>query len=265
MHPILFTLPDWIPLLGGKALHTYGALVALGFFTGMQWIRFESKRVGLNPDRAMDLFFYIVLAAIVGSRVLYVFASVPDWWRDPLVFIRFWEGGLVFYGGLIGAVLVSILYARKHAIPFFKIADVFTPAIALGHAIGRLGCIAAGCCYGKPAPAWFPLSFVYPSGPNALAPAGIELYPVQLFESLAEGLIFLFLIWFRKKKKFEGEVFLLYIIIYPVLRAILEIFRGDEIRGFVIDGVLSTSQFIGMIWVVIATFVWLKILRGKKT
>lgn len=265
MHPLLFTIPDWVPLLGGKALHTYGALVALGFFVGMQWIRSESKRVGLNPERALDLFFYVVLAAIVGSRVLYVFASVPEWWRDPLVFIRFWEGGLVFYGGLIGAVLTSIWYTRKHKIPFFKVADVFTPGIAIGHAIGRLGCIAAGCCFGREAPLKFPFTFVFPDGPYALAPIGIPLYPVQLFEAMAEALIFLLLFWFRKKKKFDGEVFLLYIIIYPVVRAILETFRGDTIRGFIIDGVLSTSQFISIIWVVIATIVWLKILRGKKT
>lgn len=264
MHPILLTLPDWIPLLGGKSLHFYGALVALGFFVGMQWVKVEAKRVGINPERALDLFFYIVLSAIVGSRILYVLASEPDWWHDPVVFFRFWEGGLVFYGGLIAAVLTTLWYTRKHNISFLKMADVFMPGVAIGHAIGRLGCVAAGCCYGKVAPEGFPFSFVYPDGPFAIAPAGIPLYPVQLFEALAEVGVFLFLIWFRKRKKFEGEVFLLYIIIYPILRAILEIFRGDSIRGFVIEGVLSTSQFISIIWVVIALIIWLGILRGKK-
>jgi len=148
--------------------------------------------------------------------------------------------------------------------PFFKVADVFTPGIAIGHAIGRLGCVAAGCCYGREAPHGFFFTLTYPDGPDAIAPIGIPLYPVQLFEAFTETIIFLFLVWFRRKKKFDGEIFLLYIILYPILRSILEIFRGDKIRGFVIDGVLSTSQFISMIWVLIALTTWILILRKKK-
>lgn len=263
LHPILFTFPDWLPLIAGKSIHTYGALVATAFMMGLTWIRYESKRVGLDPQKAMDLFFYIVLSAIIGSRVLYVLVSVPDWWKDPLVFIRFWEGGLVFYGGLIGAVATSVWFCRKHRLPFLKIADIFAPGVALGHVFGRLGCFTAGCCYGKPLDHSTFYSIIFPQTDFSIAPFGKPLYATQLFEAVGELCIFLLLVLFRKRKKFEGEVFLLYIIVYPILRSILEIFRGDKIRGFIIEDILSTSQFISIIWVLIAIVIWIKVRKSS--
>lgn len=263
MFPILFQFPDWLPLIGGRALHTYGALVAAGFFAGLLWVRFESKRLGLNPERLLDLFFYIVVAAIIGSRLMYVFASVPQWWRDPLVFIRVWEGGLVFYGGLIASVLISVWYCRRHQLAFFQVADVYTPGIALGHAIGRLGCFAAGCCYGRPAPLGSFFGVFFPADPAGIAPASQFLYATQIFEFVGEMGIFLFLFIFRRYKKFAGEVFLLYIILYPIMRSFLEVFRGDKVRGFLFGGVLSTAQFISIIWFVVAVILWFTI--RKKT
>ncbi|MBX7147621.1 prolipoprotein diacylglyceryl transferase [bacterium] len=264
MHPVLFYIPDFLPFIGGRPIHTYGALVATAFLVGLWWSKTEAKRVGLSPERVLDLFFYIVLSAIIGSRLLYVVASVPQWWKDPMVFVRFWEGGLVFYGGLIGAVATSVYYTRKHDLPFFKVADVFAPGIAIGHAIGRLGCFAAGCCFGKPASpdAWY--AVIFPLTDFAIAPHDHPVYPTQLFESFGELCIFLFLMWFRRKKTFDGEVFLMYLIIYPILRSVLEIYRGDTIRGFVVEGVLSTSQFISIIWFVMALILWFSILKRKK-
>ena len=263
MFPILFQFPAWLPLIGGRALHTYGLMVALAFLFGMLWVRYEAKRLGINPQKMMDLFFYVVVAAIVGSRLLYVFASVPRWWEDPLVFFRIWEGGLVFYGGLIGAVLISVWYCRRHRLKFLTIADVFTPGIALGHVLGRLGCFSAGCCYGHEAPVGSFWSFVFPEGRFGIAPPNLPLYPVQLFESFGELTIFALLFLFRKRKKFEGEVFVLYITLYPVLRTILEFFRGDKVRGFIVEGVLSTSQFISIIWFVLALIFWATLRRRK--
>lgn len=264
MHPILFHFPDWLPLIGGKAIHTYGALVALGFFLGLSWIKYESKRVGINVNKMVDLFFYIVLSGMIGSRVMYVLISVPEWWRDPLVFIRFWEGGLVFYGGFILATITIIYFSKKMGHSFFEIADVIIPGLALGHSIGRLGCFAAGCCYGKAADAHAFFSVTFPKLENSIAPFDHAVYPTQLFEFGAEFIIFLILIFFRKVKKFTGEIFLLYITVYPLVRSIIEIYRGDKIRGFVIDGVLSTSQFISLIWALIALFLWIKIRSTKQ-
>jgi phosphatidylglycerol:prolipoprotein diacylglycerol transferase len=224
----------------------------------------EAKRVKLNPQKVSDLFFYIVLAAIIGSRVFYVFVSVPFWWKDPLVFIRFWEGGLVFYGGLIGAVLMSVWYTRQHKLPFFKVADIFIPGVALGHVFGRLGCFAAGCCYGKETSVHSLFSVVFPFNADSVAPPNVILYNTQMMEAVAEFLIFLFLILVvRFKKKFDGEVFLVYIMLYPILRSILEIFRGDKVRGFVVEGIFSTAQFVSVLWVLSAIVLWVHLRRRK--
>lgn len=263
MFPILFQFPDWFPLLGGKALHVYGVMTALGFLSGLFWVRHEAKRVGLNPEKLMDLFFYVVLASVIGARILFVLVSVPRWWEDPLVFFRVWEGGLVFYGGMIAAVLTSVWYLRKHHIPFLPVADIFAPGLALGHAFGRIGCFTAGCCYGREAPPGTWWSVIFPHTDNEIAPAGVPLYNTQLAESAGEFLIFLFLIFFRKRKKFEGEIFLLYLILYPILRTVLEAFRGDKIRGVFLWG-LSTSQFISLAWIAVALIIWTIVLRRKK-
>ncbi len=264
MFPILFKIPEWFPLLGGRALHVYGLMTAIGFMSGLFWVRYEAKRVDLNPEKLMDLFFAIVLASVVGARLLFVFVSVNNWWEDPLVFFRIWEGGLVFYGGLIGAVLTSVWTIHRHRLPFFRVADVFAPGIALGHAFGRLGCLAAGCCYGRPAPLGSWLSVIFPETEYSIAPSGIPLYSTQLMESFGLFCIFLFLFFFRKRKKFNGEVFLLYLILYPFLRIVMETFRGDKIRGVFWGGSVSTSQLISLIWIVVALIVWCSLLRRKK-
>jgi len=260
MFPILIQFPNWFPLIGGKAIHTYGLMTALGYLAGMLWIKHESKRMRLDVNKMLDLFFYIVVAAVVGGRILYVLISIDRWWMDPLVFFRIWEGGLVFYGGLIASVLLSIWYCHKNNITFFRVADLYAPGIAVGHAIGRIGCFAAGCCYGREAPHDSFWTVTYPSGQYAIAPTDHPVYPVQPLETFGLLLIFLFLVLFRKKKKFDGEIFLLYLIFYPILRIILEFFRGDAIRGIFI---LSTSQWISLVWLVLAVVLWVVIKKNK--
>lgn len=264
MLPILFQFPHWIPLIGGKALHTYGLLTALGYLAGMLWIKYESRRLKLDVGKMLDLFFYVVVAAVVGGRLLYVFITIDSWWLDPLVFFRIWEGGLVFYGGLVAAVLLSVWYCRRHRIPFFRVADLYVPGILIGHAIGRVGCVAAGCCYGRKAPTDSIWGIIYPAGPFAIAPTDYPVYPVQLFESLGLLLIFVGLIIFRRFKTFDGQLFVLYLIFYPIVRIIVENFRGDSIRGFLIEGWLSTSQFISLVWMVLAVIILFVILNNKK-
>jgi len=256
MYPLLFE----IPIFGGIRIYTYGVLVATAFVLGILWTTREAKLAGVKPDFVLDLAFYIILAALAGSRILYI---ITDWHRyveRPLDVLKIWEGGLVFYGGFIGALVVSFYFIRKHGYPFLKIADLFVPGVALGHSIGRLGCFAAGCCYGREAPASW-LAVVFPSGPYSLAPGGVPLFPSQLFESAAEFLIFLILIACRRKKSFEGQVFLIYLVLYSISRSILEIFRGDSIRGFVIPKYLSTSQFISGCMVVLAAIIYVRLKR----
>jgi phosphatidylglycerol:prolipoprotein diacylglycerol transferase len=259
VHPVIFT----IPILGGIKLHTYGLMVALGFLVGIAWVAYEAKRVGEPPEKLMDLCFYVVVAAILGSRLYYMLESEPDFWRRPLDFFKIWQGGLVFQGGLIGAVLVAIWYLRRHRLSFWKVADIFIPGVAIGHAFGRIGCFSAGCCYGRPAPVGFPLSVIFPSNPECLAPSGVPLYPTQLMESFAELCIFLILVWFRKKKKFDGQVMLLYLILYSIVRICLEFLRGDQTRSFEIGQALrighvfSNAQILSFSFIAFAVIIWM--------
>ena len=226
MHPILFTIPG-IPWL---KIHTYGVMAALGFVAALLWIRYRSKYEGLPVAKMYDLAFLMIVSAIAGSRLLYVIRNWEFFSSDLLAVFKIWEGGLVFQGGLILCVLVAWRFTRKHQFSFWKIADTFMPGVAIGHALGRLGCLAAGCCYGRPCDphAWYGL--VFPPGLTGLAPGGIPLYPTQLMESLGEGLLFAVLAAQSHKKAFDGQILLLYLILYSLLRIGIEFFRGDIAR-----------------------------------
>ncbi len=250
MFPTLFT----IPYLGFK-VHSYGVMVALGFFLGMQIISREAKRQGLPANKILDLCFYIILAAIVGSRVFYILVEEPHLLATPLEWFKIWEGGLVFYGGFIASLGMGYWYLRKNKLSFLKTVDVFILGLPLGHALGRIGCLLAGCCYGKHAP-HFPFAIQFPLTPEAIAPVGIPLYPTQLMEAAAEFLLFLFLFWMSRKKKFDGQIMLLYFIFYAIIRSTIEIFRGDISRGFIWGESISVAQGISIGWILIALMLW---------
>ncbi len=252
MFPVLLE----IPIFGGIRIYTYGVLVALAFVSAIGWTTREARLAHIKKDFVLDLAFYIVLAALAGARVLYILVDWERYVAHPAEILKVWEGGLVFYGGLLGSIAVSFYYIRKHGYRFFQIADVFMPAVALGHAIGRLGCFAAGCCYGREA-GDFPLAVVFPLNHFSLAPAGIPLLPSQLFESATALVIFGILIFIRRHKKFEGQIFISYLILYGIARSLLELTRGDSIRGYIVPGILTTSQGISGLLILAAITVYL--------
>ena len=247
MHPILVTLP----IFGGIKIYTYGLLVASAFVVGILWTAREAKQGGLSREIVFDLAFYAILSALVGARILYVITEWHRYAAHPLDVLKLWEGGLIFYGGLIGAIVGSTVYIRRKSLPFFRTADLFMPGLALGHAIGRLGCLAAGCCHGREA---FDVSWAiqFPNTPSSLAPAGIPLYPTQLMESAVSLLVFLVLVGLRKRRRFEGGLLLTYLVLYGLARILLEPFRGEEAKSFVISHWLSTSQFISILLILTA-------------
>ncbi len=263
MFPVILRFPESWPLLGGVAIYSYGVLVASAFLVGLLWALHEAKLAGVDKTKVADLVFYSIVAAIVGSRLLYVIIEHERFLADPLAIFKIWEGGLVFYGGLLACMAVATVYAHKQGWTLRKAGDLLMPSVALGHAVGRLGCLMAGCCYGRPAghEAWWTL--VFPATELGLAPAGIPLIPSQLMESLAELCLFGVLVLIRRRKKFEGQVFLSYLILYAVVRSILEMFRGDKVRGFLIPDLLSTSQFISLL-VILFCIVYYRNLRKKE-
>jgi phosphatidylglycerol---prolipoprotein diacylglyceryl transferase len=246
MHPILFEIPkivfgNWA--FGPIPIRLYGLMIGLGFVIGVTLAARQAKKEGVSPERVTDLGVYMLLTAIVGSRILFVLTNLHEFADKPWEAFALWKGGLVFYGGLLAAVPVGIGYVKRHRLPVWKTADIMAPSIALGQAFGRLGCFFAGCCYG--ATCSLPIGITF-NDPHTLAPPGVPLFPTQLMESGGNLLIFLTLLLLRRSKKFNGQLFWAYVLFYAVLRFIIEFFRGDTIRGLYFGGAISTSQIIAI-------------------
>lgn len=231
MHPILIEF-------GFLKIFTYGLLVATGFFVGIVLAAKQGQKDGLDSARILDLCFYLLIASILGGRLLYVVVEYRYFIANPLEMLKFWKGGLVYYGGLMAAVATAWYFMRKFDLPFWKTADVLAPSIAIGQAIGRWGCFFAGCCYGVRTDAPWAITF---TNPQSLAPLNVPLHPTQIYLSLNALVIFFILLWVQKRKRFDGQVLLTYGILYSIGRFIIEFYRGDD-RGYAVPDMLSTDR-----------------------
>lgn len=244
MYPELFHI-------GNFPINTYGVLLALAFLSALLVAARLAARDGLPRERIYDLGLWMLLAAIVGSKVLMLFTE-PEYRENPLrlVSLDFLRSGGVFYGGFIAAVLAGYYLIRRYKLPWWKTADAFAPGIALGNAIGRQGCFAAGCCWGKPTTLPWGVEFTEAGHDVTGVPMGIHLHPTQLYESFGALLIFFFLLWLHRRKRFSGQVILFYAVLYAALRFTVEIFRDDprgDIFGLTTLTGLSTSQMLSII------------------
>ena len=258
MHPILFSA-------GSLRFPTYGTLVVLAILGAICTVLRLGRREGLDSGKLLDFSTWLLLVALLGAKVLMVLSDWDYYRQYPgEIFSRstFLAGG-VFYGGFIAALLFAAWYIRLRHLPFWKVVDVYAPAISLGLSVGRIGCFAAGCDYGKPTTSAWGVVFRDPfSHEVSGVPLGIALYPTQLYESLASLSIFAILLWRYSRKSRDGEIFVLYLALYAVARFFIEFLRGDEDRGFVFHHLLSTSQFIAIL--AFATAVWMALtLRHK--
>lgn len=234
MHPLLFEI-------GGFQVHTYGFMGAIGFLALVSVALWRARRLGLNADRVVDVIFWTSLASIAGSRLVYV-AQNPEQFDGFWSIVNIRTGGLVFYGALVTGLPVGGLLMKRYGLPFYKLMDIFATAFPIGHALTRLGCFAAGCCHGSPAPN-SPLAVTFSDPTSAVAPSllNVPLYPTQLFEVGYNLLIFGVCNWYYGRKKFDGQVMLLYLTLYAVTRSINEVFRGDVTRGYFLPGVLGET------------------------
>jgi phosphatidylglycerol---prolipoprotein diacylglyceryl transferase len=242
MHPILFDF-------GGFTIYAYGVLLAAAYLLGLQFALVRARRRGLDAQRVMDLGIWIIISALVGAKLLLLVVDFKRFTQDPKELLGLMRSGGVFYGGLIAAVAVALLYLRRHRLPLWTTTDVFAPGIALGHIVGRLGCLMAGCCFGKPTSVPWAVTFHDPAAfANVGTPLGVPLHPTQLYEAGAEALILAFLLVFeRRGRPFPGRTFWSYLLLYGISRFIIEFYRGDS-RGMVLH-VLSTSQFVSVLLV----------------
>jgi phosphatidylglycerol---prolipoprotein diacylglyceryl transferase len=251
MHPKLLEI-------GPVSIYSYGLLLAVAFLAGLSLAGRRARRQGLNADRVLDLGIYIIIAAVIGGKLLLLLTDFRQFAERPSELFSLAQSGGVFYGGLILAVLVSVWYIRRHHLPLWRTCDVFAPGIALGHAIGRVGCLMAGCCYGRPTSAPWGIVFSDAFAANFVGtPLHVHLHPTQLYESAAELLILAALLAMEKRgRAFGGRTFWAYVLFYAVARFVIEFFRGDD-RGMLFG--VSTSQFISLILapLAIAMLVWL--------
>lgn len=245
--------------LGNFSLPTYGLLVSIGVLIGL-WISVRnSEKQGINPDHAWNLGILVVLCGIVGAKVLYIVNDWSTYAEHPGEIFSFstLQAGGVFSGGLIGAAIAAVWYIRKHRMPALATWDAFAPGLALGHAIGRVGCFAAGCCFGKPTDHFWGVTFTNPLANQWTGtPLGHALEPTQLFESAVELANFFILMWLFKRKKFDGQVLGAYLFLYGVARFFLEFIRDDPGRGSVFGGLMTGTQLIAIGLVLTGGFIW---------
>ncbi len=280
MHPILFKIPglDW-------PLHTYGVLIVSGFLMAMFIAWKEAQRQNQYVDDVLDFAFWALLGGMVGARIVFIMVNWKQYFVDqpwdtvagisiPAVLVV-WKGGLVFYGAALGGFVAFLWYTHARGIfgiEKLKLADMMVVGLPLAAGMGRLGCVAAGCCWGDSAGTLdidghfhqtIPLAIQFPKGAlaysslinsetgavraamNAIGATG-PLIPIQLIDAVGEVGLFFALLFVRSRKWFHGQVLLTYGLLYPIWRSTLEVFRGDGERGYVIEGVLSTSQFISL-------------------
>ncbi|MFH1241004.1 MAG: prolipoprotein diacylglyceryl transferase [Pseudomonadota bacterium] len=253
MFPDLFSI-------GPLTLHTYGLFVALGFVVALLvGVKIGKTAEDIPPQRVMDMGFIVILAGLIGSRAMYVLMNIAYYRSHPLDMLKIWEGGLVFSGGIIALLLTIPWYVRRHHLSFLKMCDLWAPAAAVGQAIGRIGCLMAGCCYGKPTDSKWGIVF---TDPSSLAPRNLALHPTQIYSSISGFIIFFILLLIYSKKKFEGQVFLWFLILHSTARLAIERFRGDE-RGMLFGGTMSVTQLVATV-VLFGAVITLLVLKSRR-
>lgn len=241
MHPILIEI-------GPLSIKTYGFLIAVGFMIGIFMASREAKRLNIDQQAILDMAFYLILGAIIGSRLFYV-VTHPEYFRaSPLDALKIWEGGLTFYGGFIFAFAIAAFLIKKHRLPLFPTLDLFAPSLAVGIMFGRLGCFSAGCCYGRPCGLPWAVTF---TDPRSLAQLNVPLHPTQLYAAGGAAITLAVLLYVKKRKTFHGELALLWVMLYSGFRLAEEFFRGGP-RGDLVFGTFPASQVLAVLLLILA-------------
>jgi phosphatidylglycerol:prolipoprotein diacylglycerol transferase len=229
--------------IGSFYIPTYGVLVALGFLAGLAVMLRLAKRAGMNADNVTNLAFYCAIAGVLGAKLFMFLFDLPVYLRDPgqIFTLETLQAAGVFHGGFIAALATAVFVMRRHKMPVFETMDVFAPGVAIGQAIGRLGCFAAGCCWGRECD--LPWGVRFRSDFAAPVPLDKTLHPVQLYESAANFLIFALLYRMCGKEHRAGQVIGWYLVLYSTVRFIVEFFRVHE--QSTVAG-LSLTQWISL-------------------
>ncbi len=259
MFPRLLDFGEW-------GLPTYGVMAALGLVLGLGINVRLAEREGLDGNKCWDLGILAILSGIVGAKILFIAQDWRHYFAHPREVFS-WatlQSGGVFYGGLVAAVAVSLWYMRWHRLPLLKTCDVFAPGVALGHAVGRLGCFAAGCCYGKPTDLPWGVTFTSELAHRLVGTTLDQpLHPTQIYEFLVELANFGVLVGLFRRRSFDGQVIGAYLFLYGFARYFLEFLRDDPGRGSLFHGAMTGTQLISILMVVAGGALWLRRERSR--
>lgn len=252
MHPLLIQL-------GHIPIRAYGAFVGAALVCGMSLTVRYGRRGGMSGERILDAAYAGVIAGLIGGRLMYILVHAPEFVRDPLSALKVWEGGMMYFGGLVLGVVAGIFVAVRLGLPLWRAADSIAPAMGAGQAMGRIACLCAGCCYGKP---WSgPLAVVFRNPLAAVPPSllGVGLIPTEAMQ-IGEGLFLWWLgVFLLRRKKWDGQAFLWTFAAAGVTRALIEELRGDAARGFLMPSVFGeafpSSRVVGIAMVLVAVSV----------
>lgn len=235
MHPI-------IAKIGPFTIYSYGMMVAIAFLFGIFIAKREAVRKNIRPDLVYDLGFYLLIGSIIGARIYYIlFFGLKDFLAEPASIFKVWQGGLAIHGGIFGGIITGIIFSNARKISFWALADLIAPSIILGQAIGRIGCFLNGCCFG--------IAMMKPL-------FGMECHPTQIYELILDFIGFLLLWNLRKKIKFEGGLFLLYLMTYGVIRMIVSRFRADNV--YLWNTALTLADLASILMFIIAMILFIK-------
>jgi phosphatidylglycerol:prolipoprotein diacylglycerol transferase len=262
MHPILVKI-------GPVTIHTYGFLLAVGVLSAIGLCLALAKKQGLDTKVLADFIFYTILVGLLGAKLFLLVTEFGYYSSHPSQIKSLITSAGTFYGGLICGGLFAAWYIRKHKMNFMVLGDIIGPAIALAHFFGRMGCFMAGCCWGREAHNCAVAVEFTSKDTSTGVPLGMPLYPTQLVESILNLLNFIILMILYKRKKFNGQVFSIYIFNYSIIRFLVEFFRGDDDRGYVFGGMdhpftsLSVPQLISIIGIITAIILY-RIFKKKQ-
>lgn len=249
MHPDLFHL-------GPLTIRTYGLAMAVSFLLSFWLATRRAPREGFDPVMVLDSFLWLFLGAIIGARIVYIFTDIKYFISNPMEILKIWNGGLVFYGGFLGGLVGCFIYYKKKKQSFWRAMDLYAPYSGLGYAIHRtFGCfLGFGCCYGKPTD--LPWGVIFPENSPAYAYYRIPVHPTQLYEAINGLIIMGALMIYRRNPHRIGRPSAIFLMIYSILRFIIEFLRGDTYRGFL--GTLSTSQWISIPLFILGLVLWFR-------
>ncbi|GKX68687.1 prolipoprotein diacylglyceryl transferase [Inconstantimicrobium mannanitabidum] len=251
MRPILFSI-------GNLHLYSYGLMIAIGIIAAYLILDRNARKFNYNDDHIFNMTIITVIMGILGGKVFYLLTISKTLIKDPSIAYKDLGSGFVVYGAIIFGALSVYIYCRRKKWDVLAVLDLVAPGVVLAQGFGRIGCFLAGCCYGAETKS--KLSVVFPE--QSLAPAGVHLYPTQIYSAIFDIALAIFLLWYLNRKKINGVIFSLYLIIYSIGRFIIEFFRADD-RGTV--GALSTSQFIAIFTLILGIIVLVvQILKGSR-